>query len=381
MAPGFLSSVALAYAVVVATFPDERMYVATNWLHGSMYLDYGQLYSPDASKLYRLLAPINTLDLKGESLIDEEKLVDIIEKNKHTAGAQRRITGLLLKNRDLTGANLEGVDVRYVDFTEAILNLVNLDSAWATMARFGFAQLQGASLFNTRLQGSLFGNAIMRGAALDGAQLQGALLGIAASNYTGSGAGPAQLEGASFENACISRADARLAAWKNAMVVHRETNPTVDKMDKCEWTAASFAALKQDIADEVPEGANKRAAMEKIEQRLDPTKSLEGEDEMAKFWADRERESLTPEAYTKALAAQFRELGCAADGAPYVLHALIDRLSFQLEPFSGQSYEAKTLAAYFLDAAHCAAAHGLSENDKEELKKIAVQAAPQVPKP
>ena len=74
------------------------------------------------------------------------------------------------------------------------------------------------------------------------------------------------------------------------MVVHRETTSTVDKMDKCEWTAASFAALKQDIADEVPEGANKRATMEKIEQRLDPTKSLEGEDEMAKFWTDRESE-------------------------------------------------------------------------------------------
>ena len=196
MAPGVLSGGALAYAVIVATFPDERMYVATSWLHGSMYLDFGYLFSPDASKLYRLLAPINTLDLKGESLIDEEKLVDIIEKNKRTAGTQRRITGLLLKNRDLTGANLEGVDVRYVDFTEAILNLVNLDFAWATMARFDFAQLQGALLFNTQLQGSSFGNAIMKGASLDGARLQGAWLNDA--KLQGASLAAAKLQGASL---------------------------------------------------------------------------------------------------------------------------------------------------------------------------------------
>src|ERR1700736_1913077 len=37
--PGFLSSVAVAYVVLVATFPDERMFLATDWLHGSTYLD------------------------------------------------------------------------------------------------------------------------------------------------------------------------------------------------------------------------------------------------------------------------------------------------------------------------------------------------------
>jgi hypothetical protein len=33
------SAAALTYAVVVATFPDERMYASTSWLHGSTYFD------------------------------------------------------------------------------------------------------------------------------------------------------------------------------------------------------------------------------------------------------------------------------------------------------------------------------------------------------
>jgi hypothetical protein len=110
-------------------------------------------------------------------------------------------------------------------------------------------------------------------------------------------------------------------------------------------------------------------------------------------------------AYEKSLAGQWREVGCAAGGAPYVLQALIARLSsphtslFQdasdevkaltatlldrldTSPFQDGSHAAKALAAAFLDEAHCAGAHGLSEADKAELIKIRDGAAPQAPKP
>jgi hypothetical protein len=46
----------------------------------------------------------------------------------------------------------------------------------------------------------------------------------------------------------------------------------------CDASEASFAGLKGLIAKEVPEGAARRFAMERIEQRLDPTKALKGED-------------------------------------------------------------------------------------------------------
>jgi hypothetical protein len=122
--------------------------------------------------------------------------------------------------------------------------------------------------------------------------------------------------------------------------------------------------------------------MERIEYTLDPTKALDGEDEMAKIWAARERESPIPEVYAKSLAGQWREIGCATEGAPYVLHAFIRRFSDpEISPFRHQSEQIKLLAKDFLDEAQCPGAHGLTEADKAKLKEIAAPAAPQAPKP
>jgi len=57
-----------------------------------------------------------------------------------------------------------------------------------------------------------------------------------------------------------------------------------------------------------------------------------------------------------------------------VLHALVFQLAVA-RPFRDQSDAAKVLAAAFLDEAHCPGAHGLSEADQAELKKIAAPAA------
>ena len=190
-----------------------------------------------------------------------------------------------------------------------------------------------------------------------------------------------QLQGDSFRGVCAWRADAQRAEWKDTRVAQPETGPQAVKRSACDWTEADFAKLKQLIAKEVPRGNNKRAAMERIEQRLDPTKALEGEDEMAKVWAARERESPAPEAYAKSLAGQWQKLGCAEDGVPYVLRALIARLSRYDSPFRDQSDAAKALAADFLNEAQCPGARGLSEADKADLKKIRDAPAPEAPKP
>ncbi len=114
---------------------------------------------------------------------------------------------------------------------------------------------------------------------------------------------------------------------------------------------------------------------------MDPTKALEGEDEMAKIWAARERESPTPQAYEKSLAGLWRKTGCAVEGAPNVLHGLVARLNSPLySPFRDRSDAVKALAAAFLDEVQCPGAHGLSEADKAELKRIAAPAAPPAPK-
>jgi hypothetical protein len=50
------SAAALAFAVLVAIFPDERIYVATHWLHGSTDLNKvtGEVSSPDRPNWYAL---------------------------------------------------------------------------------------------------------------------------------------------------------------------------------------------------------------------------------------------------------------------------------------------------------------------------------------
>jgi Pentapeptide repeats (8 copies) len=110
------------------------------------------------------------------------------------------------------------------------------------LARRG--DLQGASLASAQLQG----------ASLDAAKLQGVPL------------DHAQLQGASFVDACVWRADARLAAWKDT-VARQQKGPKADKIDACDWTWASFEALKQLIAED-PESVYGRLAMERIDQGL-----------------------------------------------------------------------------------------------------------------
>src|ERR1700730_17999583 len=69
------SAVALAYALLVATFPDERIYLATDWLRESHV----------GAKVRAKITPVNTLDLHGEDLIDDVKLAHI-EKNESLNG-------------------------------------------------------------------------------------------------------------------------------------------------------------------------------------------------------------------------------------------------------------------------------------------------------
>jgi hypothetical protein len=102
---------------------------------------------------------------------------------------------------------------------------------------------------------------------------------------------------------------------------------------------------------------------------------------MAKVWAAREREAPAPDAYEKSLAGIWRETGCAAEGAPYIIQGLFVPLVHHFSPFRDGSDAEKGLAAAFLDEVHCPGAHGLSEANRAKLKKIVTPTAPQAPKP
>ncbi|MGH6848685.1 MAG: pentapeptide repeat-containing protein [Methylocella sp.] len=393
------STAALAFAVSVATLPDEQIYLAPK-LRGN--------------------TPINTLFLRGEDLVDDAKLKQNIEKNESATGEElgenRWVASLSLAGRDLTGADLMYADVRHVDFSGAILNRAHLDFAWAKNARFDGAQLQGAQLDFAQLQGATLKFAQLQVAALSGAQLQGGSFVLAQlqgatldaavllqgaslvsaqlqgamfdyAQLQGASLNGAQLQGASFRNVFVWRADARKADWKDARIDVPKTGPKElckDSELDCDWTPAAFEESKRLIAEQVVPLDKRRAAIHLIEQRLAPNKALKGEEEMAKVWADRERLSPTPDVYEKSLVEQWRKTGCAADGAPYVVRALLNRLdnpkSPEISPFGADSPQKATLAAAFLEK-DCAGARGLSEAEIAKLKAIRDRALPPAPKP
>ncbi len=277
-----------------------------------------------------------------------------------------QLQGASLSGAELQGAVLDGSNLRGAKFD--CVEFASLQDVDMTLAFEQCAQLQGASLNQVQLQGASLDGAKLQGASLDRAQLQGASL------------KGAQLRGASLAEAFVWRADAREAVWEDTRVVDPETGPK-------QWSVESFEKLKQLIAEQVLEGENRRAAMERIEQ-LDPKKALEGEDEMADAWEDQADYSPTVDVYEKRLAGIWRETGCAAEGAPYVLRRLLIHWKtwsslFETEssPFGEGSPQPPALAAAFLDEEHCAGAHGLSDAEKAKLKEIRDRSPPPAPKP
>jgi uncharacterized protein YjbI with pentapeptide repeats len=428
---GAISAIGFAYALAGATFPDEQIYLATHWVHGSIDLDLstGQFQSRDRPKWYDWIAPVNTLDLHGEDLIDDAKLRQIIEKNESSGDAQRWVAVLSLRDRDLTEANLKEADVRHVDFSFAMLNRADLSFAWAENGHFdnaqlqraslnkaqlqganltsvqlqganltsvqlqgaslNEAQLQGASLKSAQLQATSLNNAQLQGAELDGAQLQGAFLFDAQlqgatlvgaklqgaifgfSQLQGASFDFADLEGASFNNANVWRADARLANWEKTSATNTQTYRKYlcfkdSETDTCEWTGQAFDDLKRLIENQGPQDDNRSKALNRI-AKLDPNSDLNEEDDMAKDWAAHERNSPTGNSYKRILAEQLLKVGCVAESAPHVVRGILARTRGTILLADP---EAAKVAAAFLDMEHCPGARGLLQNEIAELKRI-----------
>jgi Pentapeptide repeats (8 copies) len=203
-------------------------------------------------------------------------------------------------------------------------------SAW-----FQHADLEGAYLESANLQGATFvGSTRLHGASLDGAR----------------GA-------AYFKDVFVWRAEAPVAG-ENTLVASSKTSPKTDcdnEPGECDWTAASFARLKQLVVENVPEGFYRRTATERIEERLDPTKALKGEKEMAKGWAARER---VRQKHTRKLSPS-SGASWAAPRRERPMYSMDCNDAYD-SPLDDQSEAAKTLAKAFLDE-HCAGAHGLSQ--------------------
>ena len=273
-----------------------------------------------------------------------------------------------LQGAMLSGVRLQGASLNYAQLQGAMLERAQLQGAMLEHAQLqgamlNGAQLQGASLNYAELQGAWLDNAQLESSRLDGAQLQGAEL------------NGAQLQGALLMFEFVWRADARYAVWNDARVVHPQTAPKYqcNKPVSCDWSAESFKELKRLLTNVVPEGNRRQVAMLRIEERLDPAKVLEREDEMAKAW---EAQAASPPAKER-VAKILRETGCTAEGSPYALRGLLRNLTekaFRGQPYSPfgeqNSQLHEELASAFLDEEHCPGGRGLSDDEKAKLKAI-----------
>ena len=212
--------------------------------------------------------------------------------------------------------------------------------------RSTWARLQGASLVGAQLQGALLDRAQLQGASLDGAQLQGAWLDRA--QLQGASLDGAQLQGASLDRAQLQGASldrAQLAgrvACRNLCLASRR--PTIDATDayvERPETGRKYrgldcdrrASLATGRARPTPRcGGSSRTEFPRgtCERRrwpaspvLDPEKQ---ENRLPRSGLELEKNRPALAEYQKSSPKCSREIGCKAEGAPYVVRGLLPRL-------------------------------------------------------
>ncbi len=316
------------------------------------------------------------------------------------------LVGAQLQSANLVGAQLQGAILMDTRLQGA--NLAGAELQGATLAG---ARLQGSSLIKTQLQGAFLAGAQLQGANLDEAQLQGANLSFA--QLQGASLAFTQAEGANFYGARLQSASliktqlqgvtlvsaelqgARLRGsfvWRTyppsdtrgAFIVAPEPGPKYSGLNcainECEWSEASYAALKLLIESSVPAGPQRVVALKQIAVLGKPPDIAD--EASAKAWmGPAETSALEARSYFDTLGKSFTQIGCAASGGPYVIVGLMRRqgpdnpvmLDRRFEKNSSQEAE---VAAAFLDETKCPGARGLSEENKAELREIRDGAPP-----
>jgi len=328
---------------------------------------------------------------------------------------------LSLRGRDLQGAVFVRAHLDKADFTDArlqsaVLTLAELREAkfWCDSvggeqkcaqlqgANLTFAQLQGARLVQAQLQGATLDTAQLQGADLERAQLQGALLlgaqlqgarlvqaqlhgaWLLQAQLQGANLDTAQLQGADLEGALVWRAkapdkDATKGVWGNPDPGAKSLGLGCENghsWESCDWTPASFAALKKLIENEVPAGLLREDALRRIavlEKPPDPADHT-----TADAWSPLYDPKFTRAQYLAGLATTLQQAFCTAGSSPEAVAGLIQQLDYRFKNDVGQDdtgQEAK-LAEVLLDEAKCPGAHGLPEEDKAKLREIRDRAPP-----
>ena len=172
---------------------------------------------------------------------------------------------------------------------------------------------------------------------------------------------PQSLRSTSFQNVMVWRATAQ-APFQQDMITGLITSATRTCTPQelhsgkqvCNWSAEDYNSLRTGLEDGASGNALVPSALNRIE-RLDPRINMDRDGQSAERWAAQERTSPARDAYEKTLAEQWASTGCKAEGAPYVIRALVDRLNTE---FASPSPHPAALAATFLDDKRCPGARG-----------------------
>ena len=287
-------------------------------------LDHAQLQGASLAFAQLQGASLAFAQLQGASL-DHAQL-------QRASLYRAELQGASLDSARLQGASLDHAQLQGALLYRAQLQGASLDSANLPGARLEYAQLQGAlldgallegaSLDYARLQGASLGTAVLEGASLEYAQLQGASLDGAL--LEGASLDYAQLQGASFDGAVLQPASLTgvlvwRSHWSGLELIDLGQNlgelawlPVWRDMKNFEihpWNDQSYGELRK-MLEEIPEGDNRKAALERIE-RLDCLQSKRNGESLA---------SCNPKAKPPAEAAAWRsilEIGPAPDHATY----------------------------------------------------------------
>ena len=218
----------------------------------------------------------------------------------------------------------------------------------------------------------------MRGASFDKAALHGA-------TFEG-----AEVQDARFRNVFAWRADARNVKSENTLVSAQESAPVYDSepygyssaltcpSDKkpCDWTAASFSAVKRLIEDNVSEANFRKYALEKIVS-LDPDSPMDSEGDMITAWKALAASPPSVDDYNQGAVSALRQTGCNPRGAPYVIRGMIRNLDAR---FGTGNAQLIAVATAFLEEG-CQGARELNEEDRVKLRALRDTLPPPPPEP
>jgi uncharacterized protein YjbI with pentapeptide repeats len=336
-------------------------------------------------------ATLDYADLRGARLACVQGRLAIGNGGECTHLKGASLGDAQLQGGSLVGADFRGANLGGAHFEGTLLDGAQLQGQWLDSAHF-----EGASLVGADLRGAFLGGARLQGASLDSAHLQGALLDRA--QLHGASLDQAELQGASLQDVFVWRADSRTAQASGARIRIAETGPkqlcvhdplssTIGAMRICDWSTISLSDLEKILEEQVPPdvqtpfwaragkevpAAWRTALMARLDKVLNPSNPVEGENDMAQQWANLQAHPPMPSAYETEVVRQYEEIGCAADGAPYVLEQLLYMIRGQ-SFFAKDSPRRPQLAAELLKES-CAGNRGLSQEDRKFL--IALSAKP-----